>query len=76
VASDAGISLTNAGAHAASAIGAAGSGGTADLDPAQVDAVRKATATTAIFTGLSMVIGAFIASVAAALGGTRRDEHP
>jgi len=33
-------------------------------------------ATVAIYTALSMVVGAFIASVAAALGGHRRDEHP
>jgi hypothetical protein len=39
------------------------------------DAARKAAATASIFTALSLVIGAFIASVAAALGGRRRDEH-
>ncbi|MGH7042935.1 MAG: hypothetical protein ACREFY_12500 [Acetobacteraceae bacterium] len=36
---------------------------------------RKATARLAIVTGLSMLIGAFIACVAAALGGRQRDEH-
>jgi hypothetical protein len=40
------------------------------------DAARKATATTSIFMGLSMLIGAFIASAAAALGGRLRDLHP
>ena len=37
---------------------------------------RKAAAASAIFTGLAMLIGAFIACVAAALGGRLRDEHP
>ena len=40
------------------------------------DAARKAAATTSIFLALSMVIGAFIASAAAALGGRLRDSHP
>lgn len=38
------------------------------------DAARKVTATIAIFTVLSMAVGAFIASVAAALGGRLRDD--
>jgi len=29
-----------------------------------------------VFTGLSMLVGAFIACVAGALGGMQRDEHP
>jgi hypothetical protein len=41
-----------------------------------IDAVRKATATFAAFTGLSLVIGAFIASVSGAIGGRLRDMHP
>lgn len=36
---------------------------------------RKAGSAFAIFTALSMVIGAFIACVAAAFGGNLRDEH-
>jgi len=40
------------------------------------DAARKAAATTSIFLGLSMLIGAFIAAAAAALGGHYRDLHP
>jgi uncharacterized protein YidB (DUF937 family) len=40
------------------------------------DAARKATATTSIFLALSMLIGAFIASASAALGGRLRDVHP
>jgi hypothetical protein len=40
------------------------------------DTARKAAAAFAIFTGLSMLIGALIACVAAALGGLERDEHP
>ena len=43
---------------------------------AEADAARKAAAETAIFTALSMFLGAFIASVSAALGGRLRDEHP
>ena len=38
------------------------------------DAARKAAAAVAIFTALSLAIGAFIASVAAGLGGRLRDE--
>ena len=43
---------------------------------AAADAARKAAAAASIFTALSMLIGAFIASIAAALGGRLRDEHP
>ena len=39
------------------------------------DAARKAAAKASIFTALAMLIGAFIACVAAVLGGHRRDEH-
>ena len=39
------------------------------------DASRKAAAQFAIFTALSMMIGAFIASAAAAYGGSMRDER-
>jgi hypothetical protein len=39
------------------------------------DAARKATATFAIFSALSLMIGAFIASAAAAYGGNIRDEY-
>ena len=38
------------------------------------DASRKAGAYLSIFIGVSMLIGAFIAGVAAALGGRQRDE--
>jgi hypothetical protein len=53
----------------------------ARIDEAKAKAIqaankaRKAAAETAIYTALSMLIGAFIASVAAALGGHLRDEH-
>jgi hypothetical protein len=40
------------------------------------DTARKSTAAAAIFTALSMLVGAFIASAAAAYGGSLRDEHP
>ena len=39
------------------------------------DTARKAASYLSIFTGLSMLIGAFIACAAAALGGQRRDVH-
>ena len=39
------------------------------------DAARKAGSYLSIFTALSMLIGAFIACVTAALGGRQRDEH-
>jgi hypothetical protein len=40
------------------------------------DAARKAASALSIFTALSMLIGAFIASVAAAVGGHEREAHP
>jgi hypothetical protein len=40
------------------------------------ETARKATARASIITGVSMLIGAFIACAAAALGGSLRDEHP
>jgi hypothetical protein len=47
----------------------------ADMKARQAaDAARKAAATASIFTAVSMLIGAFIASAAAALGGRHRDE--
>jgi hypothetical protein len=42
---------------------------------ADADAARKAAAQASIYLALSMLIGAFIASVAAAVGGRLRDEH-
>ena len=39
------------------------------------DKARKAASGFSLFTALSMVIGAFIACIAAALGGRQRDEH-
>jgi hypothetical protein len=38
------------------------------------DSARKTASAIAVFTAISMLIGAFIACVAAALGGRRRDE--
>lgn len=40
------------------------------------DEARKAASRLAMLAALSLVIGAFIASVAAALGGRERDKHP
>jgi hypothetical protein len=41
-----------------------------------IDAARRVAATFAGFTGLSLVIGAFIGSVCGAIGGRLRDMHP
>jgi hypothetical protein len=43
---------------------------------ATADAGRKATAQASIYMALSLLVGAFIASISAALGGKLRDEHP
>jgi hypothetical protein len=40
------------------------------------EAARKAAASFSIIGGLSLMVGAFIASVAAVLGGRLRDKHP
>jgi hypothetical protein len=45
------------------------------VDRADADAVRKAASEASVYTALSMLVGAFIASVSAALGGRLRDEH-
>ena len=42
---------------------------------AEEDSARKAAAEASIYLALSLLIGAFIASVSAALGGRIRDEH-
>lgn len=42
---------------------------------AQANAAAKAASATAIFSALSLLVGAFIASIAAALGGRLRDQH-
>ena len=48
---------------------------TVDKAKEAADKARKTSAAIAIYTALSMVIGAFIASVAAGFGGRLRDEH-
>ena len=40
-----------------------------------IEAARKAGAAFSVFTGVSLLVGAFIASVAAAIGGQERDLH-
>lgn len=40
------------------------------------DAARRGAAEVSIYTALAMLIGAFIASVSAAIGGQQRDQHP
>jgi len=47
-----------------------------DMSKDAVDAARKAAMAVAGFTGLSMLVGAFIASVSGAIGGRLRDMHP
>jgi hypothetical protein len=42
---------------------------------AAADQARKSAATAALYTALALLIGAFIASVSAAIGGRQRDEH-
>jgi len=39
------------------------------------DKARKAAATLGFLTALSMLVGAFIANIAGALGGMERDKH-
>lgn len=64
---------------------AAGAVALSSLAPAAVDAqttkgaadaARKLAATLAAFTGLSLLVGAFVGSVAGAVGGRVRDLHP
>lgn len=43
---------------------------------AAADKARKAAAEASIYLSLSLLVGAFIACVSAALGGRLRDEHP
>ncbi|HWG72134.1 MAG TPA: hypothetical protein VN692_22170 [Steroidobacteraceae bacterium] len=43
---------------------------------AAADAARQAASQAAMFTALSLLVGAFIASVSAVLGGRLRDLHP
>ena len=43
---------------------------------AAAQSARKSAAEASIYTALSLLIGAFIASVSAVLGGRLRDEHP
>jgi hypothetical protein len=73
-------------AQGATAAGPAAAGPAPDADAsappaaagqlaAAVDQARKDGAEVAIYTALSMLIGAFIASAAAALGGRLRDQH-
>jgi len=48
----------------------------ADQLRADADEARRAAAEASIYLALSLLVGAFIASVSAALGGRLRDEHP
>lgn len=68
------IAMVAAAASALSNIAA----GPVDIDTSKeaVDAARKLAMTVAGFTGLSLLVGAFIGSVAGAIGGRLRDLHP
>jgi hypothetical protein len=68
-----GISMEEAQKRVDNAIAQAKAAGTKARQAA--DAARKAAAQASIYTALSMLVGAFIACVAAALGGQRRDLH-
>jgi hypothetical protein len=46
-----------------------------ELSTADMDLTRKVAAETSIYLALSLLVGAFVASVAAALGGHQRDLH-
>jgi len=48
---------------------------TADKAKDTADKARKTAATASLFAFLALLIGAFIASVAAAFGGSQRDEY-
>jgi hypothetical protein len=69
------ILFAGATASGVTAAAAGGAGNTA-LSPEAMEAARRAAAQTAIYLSLSMLVGAFIASVSAAVGGRLRDEHP
>lgn len=47
-----------------------------DMSKDAIDAARKTAMAVAGFTGLSLLIGAFIGAVAGAIGGRLRDLHP
>lgn len=61
--------LVGAGGHALDAA-------TAGASASAAQAARSAAATGSLLAALSMLVGAFIACVAAALGGQHRDLHP
>jgi hypothetical protein len=74
VAAQAGVSPTDAQTRVDSVIATV----KAEKDRAQqaADSARKAARSASIFTALAMLIGAFIACIAAAMGGRLRDLHP
>jgi hypothetical protein len=57
---------------------AAASAASADvtMTPQAAEAAQKAAAMSSICGGLALLVGAFIASVAAVIGGRLRDKHP
>lgn len=46
-----------------------------ELSTVDLDVARKVAAETSIYLALSLLVGAFIASVAAVVGGHQRDLH-
>jgi hypothetical protein len=59
-----------------SSLSSAGIPSDGDVTITVTDSMRKAAAAFAIYSAIAMLIGAFIASVAAAIGGGLRDRHP
>jgi hypothetical protein len=47
-----------------------------DMAPEMVEQMRKAAAAFSLFTAIAMLVGAFVASAAGAIGGRLRDLHP
>lgn len=59
-----------------SALGSMNAPTDVDVTVTVTDAMRKAASAFAIYSAISMLVGAFIACVAAAIGGGLRDKHP
>ena len=47
-----------------------------EISAGDVELLRKAAAASAIFAAIGMMVGAFIASISAVIGGRMRDKHP
>jgi hypothetical protein len=60
----------------ATALAAPGTTPAPDISAGVADELRKAAAASAIFSAIAMLVGGFIASVSAVIGGRLRDKHP